>query len=51
MNLRMKSFAETPGLNLPVTTTFMLSGTLNQILPVAQTAAISLRPIPVEKAP
>ena len=51
MSLRMKSFVDTPGLNFPVTVTFMLSGTLNQIFPVAQTAAISVRPMPVEKAP
>ena len=35
----------------PVTSTLMTSGTLNHSLPVAKTAAISVEPIPVAKAP
>ena len=43
--------AETPFWKEPVRVILMDSGTRNQILPVAQAAAISERPMPVEKAP
>ena len=50
MILRMRSFPPTYLLNSPLTTTLMVSGTLNQSLPVAKTAAASVEPMPVDNA-
>jgi len=36
---------------LPLITIFMVSGTRSQIFPVAKITAISLRPMPVARAP
>ena len=50
MILRIRSFPPTFLLNLPLTTTLMVSGTLNHSFPVAKAAAASVEPMPVEKA-
>ena len=39
------------GWKVPVSTTLMAEGTLNQAMPVAMPAAMSVEPTPVEKAP
>ena len=51
MIFRIKSLGVTNFLNCPCTLTFIDEGTLNQILPVANTAAASVEPIPVANAP
>ncbi len=43
--------AYTPGDSAPLTSTWTVSGTLSQRLPVAQTPAISVAPMPVANAP
>ena len=50
MILRIRSFPPTYFLNFPLTTTLIVSGTLNHSLPVANAAAASVDPMPVEKA-
>ncbi len=47
----MTSLPETYRDSLPVSSTRMAAGTLNQAVPVAMPAARSVEPTPVEKAP
>lgn len=47
----IKSLAITPLFIFPTKFIFIVSGTFNQIFPVAKTPSISVEPIPVEKAP
>ena len=51
MRWRITSLPLTMGWSLPVRWTWMASGTLNQVSPVAMPAAMSVDPTPVEKAP
>ena len=48
---RIRSLPDTRSGRLPVRTKRMAAGTLNQAMPVAIPAAISVEPTPVEKAP
>ena len=48
---RIRSLPETRSGRLPVRTNRMAAGTLNQAMPVAMPAAMSVEPTPVEKAP
>ena len=51
MMCRMTSLPLTRGPSLPVRLKRMAAGTLNQAMPVAMPAAMSVLPTPVEKAP
>ena len=50
MILRIKSFAKTPRLNAPLSSNRKLSGILNHVLPRPIATAMSVEPMPVEKA-
>lgn len=51
MMCRMTSLPVTPGASSPLMTNLMVSGTLNQALPVAMPTPASVEPTPVENAP
>ena len=51
MRCRITSLPETGAFRAPFSTTLMAAGTLNQAMPVAIPAAMSVEPTPVEKAP
>ena len=48
---RITSLPDTMGCSLPLRVTLMAAGTLNHRKPVAMAAAMSVEPMPVEKAP
>ena len=48
---RITSLPDTMGWSLPFSVTLMAAGTLNHRRPVAMAAAMSVEPMPVEKAP